>query len=58
MSANEVRNYGTTLLNQSYLCGFVMWEYNATYYGRSDITSAMTDLSTKAKGHAKTSCRQ
>ena len=58
MSANEVRSYGTTLLNQSYLCGFVMWEYNATYYGRSDITSAMTDISAKARGHSKTSCRQ
>jgi hypothetical protein len=58
MSANEIRSYGTTLLNQSYTCGFVMWEYNATYYGRSDIKTAMADLSSKAKGHPKTSCRQ
>jgi hypothetical protein len=58
MSANELRSYGTTLLNQSYACGFMMWEYNSTYYGRSDIKSAMTDLSGKAKVHVKTSCRQ
>lgn len=58
MSANELRNYGTVLLNQSYACGFMMWTYNATYYGRSDIKSAMTDLSAKAKAHVRTSCRQ
>jgi hypothetical protein len=58
MSADELRSYGTTLLNQSYACGFMMWEYNATYFGRSDMTSAMADLSARAKTHAKTSCRQ
>jgi hypothetical protein len=58
MSASELRNYGTILLNQSYACGFMMWTYDATYYGRSDIKSAMTDLSAKARAHVKTSCRQ
>ena len=58
MSASELRGYGTTLLNQSYACAFYMWSYDATYYGRSDIKSAMADLSSKAKAHAKTACRQ
>jgi hypothetical protein len=58
MSASELRTYGTALLNNSYSCGFMMWEYNSTYYGRSDIKTAMADLSTKAKAHVKTSCRQ
>jgi hypothetical protein len=61
MSATELRNYGTALLNQPYACGFVSWTYilgGSTYLARSDIKSAMTDLSTKAKAHAKTSCRQ
>lgn len=58
MSASELRTYGTTLLNQSYACGFLMWNYREAYYARSDIKSAMTDLSTKARNHVKTSCRQ
>jgi len=58
MSASELRNYGTALLNQTYTCAFYQWMYNSTYYGRSDIKSAMADLSAKAKTHTKTSCRQ
>jgi hypothetical protein len=61
MSATELRNYGTALLNQSYACGFFNWSYlegGSTYLSRTDIKSAMTDLSRKAKAHVQTSCRQ
>lgn len=58
MSATEVTNYGTALLNQSYACGFYMWSWDSGYYGRADIQSAMVTLSAKAKAHARTSCRQ
>jgi hypothetical protein len=58
MSASEIRSYGTTLLNESYACGFFMWMHDTDYYGRSDIKAAMADLSAKAKAHAKTSCKQ
>jgi hypothetical protein len=58
MSASEIRSYGSALLNQSYACGFFNWSYDGTYYGRSDIKSAMADMSTKARSHARTSCRQ
>jgi hypothetical protein len=58
MSAKEVRTYGTALLSQSYVCGFYNWQWSPTYFNRSDIKSAMAALSTLAKGHAKTSCRQ
>jgi hypothetical protein len=58
MSASEVRANGSALLNQSYACGFILWAHDLTYYGRSDIKSAMADLSSKAKAHVKTSCRQ
>lgn len=57
MSATEVKTYGLALLSNSYVCGFNMWMWDPTYYGRSDIKSAMTALSTKAKAHARTSCR-
>ncbi|MEO7476045.1 MAG: hypothetical protein ABIY46_12000 [Gemmatimonadales bacterium] len=58
MSANELRTYGSALLSQSYVCGFAMWKYSATYYDRADVKSAMTDLSAQARTHARTSCRQ
>jgi hypothetical protein len=58
MSATQLTNFGTVLLNQSYACAFFMWQYNTSYYGRSDIKAAMTALSLKAKAHPKTSCQQ
>jgi hypothetical protein len=58
MSANQVRSWGSTLLNEPYVCGFFNFAYSSSYYGRSDIKSAMQDLSRKTKSHPKTSCRQ
>jgi hypothetical protein len=58
MSAAELKKYGTALLAQSYICAFSMWRYDATYYGRSDVKSVMSELSAKASSHARTSCRQ
>ncbi|HZA93741.1 MAG TPA: hypothetical protein VE420_14045 [Gemmatimonadales bacterium] len=58
MSGSELRSYGTTILDQTYACAFVMWEHKPTYYDRTDIKSAMSALSLKAKAHVKTSCRQ
>lgn len=61
MSATEIRNYGAVLLNQSYSCGFFNWTYilgGAEYMARTDIKSAMSYLSSKARYHVKTSCRQ
>jgi hypothetical protein len=58
MSAAELRKYGSALLSQSYMCAFSMWRYSSTYYNRTDVKSAMADLSAMARSHAKTSCRQ
>ena len=58
MSASEIRSYGAALLSQSYVCAFFNWSHDTDYYGRSDVTSAMADVSASAKRHAKTSCRQ
>jgi hypothetical protein len=58
MSASEVRSYGTALLNQTYVCSYYNWMYSSTYFGRSDIKSAMAEMSVKARAHSKTSCRQ
>lgn len=58
MSAAELRKYGSALLGNGYVCAFSMWRYSDSYYTRPDIRSAMADLSTKARDHARTSCRQ
>jgi hypothetical protein len=58
MSASEIRKYGIAILGQSYACAFFNWQHDTDYYGRSDIGSAMADVSAKARTHAKTSCRQ
>ena len=58
MSAAELRKYGSALLGQSYVCAFSMWRYSSSYYTRTDIKSALADLSARARNHAKTSCRQ
>jgi hypothetical protein len=58
MSASELKTYGTVLLNQSYACGFINWQHSLTYFGRSDVQSAMATLSNMAKAHVKTACRQ
>lgn len=61
MSATEIRTYGTALLGQSYVCGFISWTYlytGATYFARTAIKSALTDLMYKAQAHVRTSCRQ
>jgi hypothetical protein len=49
------------LLNQTYACSFFNWTYilgGAEYMARTDIKSAMSYLSNKARYHVKTSCRQ
>ncbi len=58
MSASELDRYGSALLAQTYVCAFSMWRYSAAYYGRADVKGVMQALSTKARNHAKTSCRQ
>lgn len=58
MSAAEIRKYGYAMLGAERACAFFNWTYDADFYGRSDIRSAMADVSAKARSHARTSCRQ
>ncbi|HEX7336235.1 MAG TPA: hypothetical protein VF252_03415, partial [Gemmatimonadales bacterium] len=57
MSASELESWGSVLLDNSYPCAFLSWQYNAKYMGRSDIKAAMTRLAGKARSHATKSCR-
>ncbi len=58
MSASEIRSYGKAMLSESHACAFFNWQHDLEYYGRSDIKSAMADVSAQAKSHVKTSCKQ
>jgi hypothetical protein len=59
MSANQVRTWGSIMLNESRstACGFFNWRYDTKYHGRSDIKSATAFLSNKTKSQPKVSCR-
>ena len=58
MSATEIRKYGAAMLGESHACAFFSWQHDTEYFSRSDIRSAMADVSQKAKVHTRTSCRQ
>jgi hypothetical protein len=58
MSASEIRQYGAAMLGESHACAFFNWQHDTDYFDRSDIRSAMAEVSNKARSHAKTSCRQ
>ncbi len=57
MSAGEIRKYGEALLKEGHACGFFSWNYDSDYYRRSDIRSAMADVSAKARAHPRTACK-
>ena len=56
LSASTVLSAGSALLANDYPCAFISWEYDADYLARSDIKSAMTQLSNKAEAHPVRSC--
>jgi hypothetical protein len=57
LTASQLKNFGSVLLGSSYPCAFISWKYDAAYFSRTDIKSALELLSRKAKRHARTSCR-
>jgi hypothetical protein len=56
LTASQVLSAGSALLAADYPCAFISWEYDADYLARSDIRSAMTQLSQKAENHSAHSC--
>lgn len=57
MSASQIRSWGSVLLNSSYACAFLSWQYDTRYMGRSDIKGALNYLSSKARSSGSRSCR-
>jgi hypothetical protein len=56
LTASQIKDLGSVLLSSSYGCAFISWKYDAAYFSRTDIKSALALLSKKAKRHASTSC--
>ena len=56
MTASEVKAWGSELLNSSYPCAFMSWEYNSTYLNTTAMKSAMKELRRKAENRSKKTC--
>lgn len=56
MSASLVKSAGSALLNSSYPCAFISWDYKSSYTSGA-IGDAMKYLSSKAKARSTKSCR-
>ena len=57
MTATQVKSWGAVLLNNSYPCAFISWQYNDNYLSTSSIRDAMNYLRNRAEDHATRSCR-
>jgi hypothetical protein len=58
MSASQIRSWGTTYLNEPYICAFLMWSYQADYINRPDIKAALEEISQKARSYPTKKCRR
>jgi hypothetical protein len=59
MSAQELMDYGTTVIGTDEACAFFMWRYDRNdivYFGRPDIAAAVVDLANLAADRTATSC--
>jgi hypothetical protein len=57
MSADQVRQWGSALLDQPYGCAFFMFRYDKNYFTRQDIQDAMAELGRKARSRPLEPCR-
>jgi hypothetical protein len=57
MSPSLIKSAGSTLLNSSYPCAFISWQYESAYLSRSDVRSALSYLKYKAQNRSTKSCR-
>jgi hypothetical protein len=57
MTAREVKSWGSALLNSSYPCAFISWEYNRRFLSSGGMREAMGALRRKAESRGSKSCR-
>jgi hypothetical protein len=56
MTANEVEDWGSALLESSYPCAFIMWQYQSSTLDNSGMGSAMESLRRKAENRSSKRC--
>jgi hypothetical protein len=57
MNENQVSTWGSALLNSTYPCSFISWEYNSAYLSNTAIRTALANLRSKAQNRAWKSCK-
>jgi hypothetical protein len=57
MSASQLQAWGSALVAHSQVCGLVLSRYNADYFGRSDVRTAVAALRNESSAREATSCR-
>jgi hypothetical protein len=57
MSAKQVREWGAVLAADTHACAFYSWKYTSSYFDRSDVESALDEVSSKAKNRERQSCK-
>ncbi|MFL5401900.1 MAG: hypothetical protein ACJ8BF_03700 [Gemmatimonadales bacterium] len=58
MNASQLRSFGSFILSEPYICAFLMYDYNAAYLARSDVTAALAELREKAEARPIQTCRR
>jgi hypothetical protein len=56
MTASEVEDWGSALLESSYPCAFIMWQYQSSALNNSGMGSAMESLRRKAENRPTKRC--
>ena len=56
MTADQIRTYGSRLLETTYPCAFISWQYRDYYMSRSSVQQAMSYLRSKAKSRSFKTC--
>ncbi len=56
MSASQVKQYGETLMSDSYPCAFISWQYRESYM-TSSVKDAMSTLRNRAESRPSKNCR-
>jgi hypothetical protein len=57
MSPSLIKSAGSALLNSSYPCAFISWQYRSDYASSGAVKDAFRYLSSKARNRATRSCR-
>jgi hypothetical protein len=57
-TATQLQTFGNVALGYAASCAFINWEWDSTWFSRSDIKAVWAGLLTRAKSHAAVSCRR